>query len=315
MLRKGPIIFLVAAVILAGLAAFGAHRWITTQAELAAAKRVVTAPVVVASQDLEPGQKLEARHLLLLNWPAGNLPPGHFSRVNQVEGRVLKTNVVKGELMVAGKLAQEGLAGGLSAVVPQGFRAITVRVDEVVGVAGFVQPGDRVDVLAMVAKGGGFSQDPAARMVLQDVNVLTVGERFQEETEGGKIKRRKVTVVTLQVTPEQGERLGLVSSEARILLALRNQGDREDVPTPGVHLTSVMPAPATPAPPPPPPKPSVVDAGPKVEIIKVATRVTDIPPETQPQGQAAPKKQEADDGSDPGRKPPCPIPGRAPARR
>jgi pilus assembly protein CpaB len=121
MLRKGPIVFLTAAVLLAGLAAWGAHRWITTQAEQAAAKRVVTAPVVVASQDLEPGQKLEAKHLLVLNWPAGSLPAGHFARAAQVQGRVLKSSVVKGELMVAGKLAQEGLAGGLSAVVPRAF--------------------------------------------------------------------------------------------------------------------------------------------------------------------------------------------------
>jgi pilus assembly protein CpaB len=313
MLRKGPIVFLAAAILLAGLAAWGAHRWITTQADLAAAKRVVTAPVVVASQDLEPGLKLEGKHLLTLNWPAGNLPAGHFSRVAQVEGRVIKAPVVKGELIIAGKLAQEGIAGGLSAVVPPGFRAVTVRVDEVVGVAGFVQPGDRVDVLATVAKGSAFTQDPASKVVLQDINVLTVGERFQEEQEGGKVKRRKVSVVTLQVTPEDGERLGLVSSEARILLALRNQSDHQDPPTPGVNLAALMPAPSAPAPPPPPPPPVVEDTGPKVEVIKVATRVTDTP--VAAQTQASPKPAEGAGESAPARKPPCPITGPAPSRR
>jgi Flp pilus assembly protein CpaB len=103
--------------------------------------------------------------------------------------------------------------------------------------------------------------------VLQDVPVLTVGERFQEESDGGKIKRHKVTVATLQVKPEEGERLGLISSEARLLLALRNQGDHEGQTTPGVFLTSIMPTPVAPAPPPPPP-PAVQDSGPKVEVIK-----------------------------------------------
>jgi pilus assembly protein CpaB len=227
-----------------------------------------------------------------------------------VEGRVLKLGLVKGELVVAGKLAQEGIAGGLSAVVPPGFRAITVRVDEVVGVAGFVQPGDRVDVLATVAKGS-FTQDPAAKVVLQDVNVLTVGERFQEETEGGKVKRRKVSVVTLQVTIEQGERLGLISSEARILLALRNQGDRELPPTSGVLLTSIMPAPSSTAPP-PSPATSLEDTGPKVEVIKGTNRAQQslVPGEMSaksrsqaPAPAAAPSAQ------------PLPVPPVAPARQ
>jgi pilus assembly protein CpaB len=268
MLRKGPMVFLLAAVVLAGIAAWGANQWIRTQADRAAASRVSTSPVVVAAGELEPGQALEGKDLGVVNWPSGSLPAGHFSKTSQLSGRVLKTAVTKGEVMLPAKLAQEGLAGGLSAVVPDGFRAMTVRVDEVVGVGGFVQPGDRVDVLVTMSRAP-FTNDPVARLVLQDLPVLTVGEKFQEEGDGGRTKRRKVTVVTLQVKPDQGERLALVSSEAKIILALRNQGDHEDHGGEGVRFSALAPTPAT-----PPPLKAVAanNAGPRVEVIKVAKR-------------------------------------------
>jgi pilus assembly protein CpaB len=268
MLRKGPIIFLLAAVVLAGIAAWGANQWIRIQADRAAASRVSTAPVVVAAGELEPGQALEGKDLAVINWPSGSLPAGHFAKPAQITGRVVKVGVTKGEVMLPAKLAQEGLAGGLSAVVPDGYRAMTVRVDEVVGVGGFVQPGDRVDVLVTMSRAP-FTNDPVARLILQDLPVLTVGEKFHEEAEGSRTKRRKVTVVTLQVKPDQGERLALVSSEAKIILALRNQGDHEDHSGDGVRFSALAPSP----PPPPPAKPAVEkNAGPRVEVIKVASR-------------------------------------------
>lgn len=268
MLRKGPIIFLLAAVVLAGFAAWGANQWIRAQADRAAASRVSTSPVVVAAGELEPGQPLEGKDLGVVNWPNANLPAGHFSKTAQVAGRVLKVAMTKGEVVLPAKLAQEGLAGGLSAVVPDGFRAMTVRVDEVIGVGGFVQAGDKVDVLATLDRGP-FSQNPATQVVLRAIPVLTVGERLQEEGEGSKAKRRKVTVVTLQVRPEEGERLALVATEGKVVLALRNQGDLQDAATPGISMTALMPG----GPPKPPPAASrqEEEEGPKVEIIKVAT--------------------------------------------
>jgi pilus assembly protein CpaB len=267
MLRKGPLIFLLAALVLAVFAAWGANQWIRTQADRAAASRVSTAPVVVAAGELEPGKALEGKDLAVVSWPSGNLPAGHFSKPAQVTGRVMRVAMTKGEVMLPAKLAQEGLAGGLSAVVPPGFRAMTVRVDEVVGVGGFVQPGDRVDVLVTMSKSP-FSGDPLSRLILQNLPVLTVGEKL-EEGDGGKAKRHKVTVVTLQVNPEEGERLALVSAEAKIILALRSQSDRDDHQGDGVRFSALGPPPA------PPPSAKLTagkDAGPRVEVIKVAKR-------------------------------------------
>lgn len=287
MLRKGPVIFLALALVLAAVAAFGAHRWIKNQAEVAARNRVVLAPVVVASSDLPAGQRLEPSHLALQRWPIANIPAGHFARTADLKGRVLRTPLVPGEVLLPSKLAPKGLAGGLSAVVPEGFRAMTVRVDEVIGVGGFVQPGDRVDVLCTVASGP-FRDDPATRTVLQDVKVLTTGEKV-ETTRGHKPKKQKVKVVTLQLLPHQGERLALAALEGKVLLALRNQGDRNTEKTKGVLLTSLMPALAVPKPK-AAPKQEVAPVKRKdtVEVIKGVTRSLQTPGEPSSAGPAAP---------------------------
>ena len=291
MRRKGPLLFTFVAVVLALTAAWGSQRWLNAQARQAAAIRIPDAKVVVAAGDLASGQKLEGFHLTTISWPRASLPPGHFSKTDKLVGRVMAGPVVKGEVILPSKLAKEGLSGGLSAVVPPGARAVTVRVNEVIGVAGFLQSGDRVDVYVTVNTGQ-YTKDPVSRMILQDVKVLAVGEQVQEQTgpaKGAKsAKVNKVTVVTLQVEPDQGEKLALSSSEGNILLALRNQGDRTAAPTPGVRMTSIMPLPAVvkpevmKAPEPAPqkkaeekkstPAPAQVQQGPQVEVIKGVTR-------------------------------------------
>lgn len=241
MRRQGPALLMLLALILAGVAAWAAHQWIRGQAAAAAANQIRLAPVLTASRDLDAGQLLEDAHLRRQSWPVTNLPAGYLGDPKAVVGRVLKAPVVAGEVILAAKLAPKGLSGGLSAVVPEGFRAMTVRVDEVIGVGGFVRPGDRVDVLVSLAHGP-FRDDPVGRVVLQDVPVLTVGERVQETTKDGKPQKQKAKVATLQVKPEQAERLALASAEGKILLALRNQGDHATPDTAGVRLTLLAPA-------------------------------------------------------------------------
>lgn len=267
MLRKAPLMFMAVALVLAALASWSAHRWIVARANQAATVKVNTGPILVANADLPAGQRLETRHLVTQQWPAGTLPTGHLSKPDQALGRVLRGPLVKGEVILAAKLAPEGLAGGLSAVVPEGYRAMTVHVDEVIGVGGFLQPGDRVDVLLTVNKGA-FQGDPASRVVLQDVPVLTVGEKVNEEAEGSKIKRQKVTVVTLQLKLEQAERLALGANEGKVILALRNQGDRQDQSTGGIRLTALVPSAAA--------APAAAEApkaaAPTIEVIKGVSR-------------------------------------------
>ena len=261
MRRKGPLLFTFLAVVLALTAAWGSQRWLNAQARQAAVTRTPEGKVVVAATNLAAGQQLGKAHLSTISWPKANLPVGHYSSAKKLLGRVVQGPVVKGEVMLPSKLAKEGLSGGLSAVVPAGARALTVKVDEVIGVAGFLQAGDRVDVYVTVASGQ-YSKDPVSRMVLQDVKVLAVGEQIQKEIGAKNAKAKKVTVVTLQVDPVQGEKLALSSSEGKLHLALRNQGDRLDASTEGIRMTALMPAPvntipATVKPDEPAPKPKL----------------------------------------------------------
>ncbi len=241
MARKGPLLLILLALVLAGVAAWGAHRWVRTQAALAARQRVVLKPVVLAARDLPAGHSIKARDLRVVRWPAGSLPRGHFSSPAALKGRVPLTRLFRGEVVLAAKLAAKGLPGGLSSVVPSGFRAMTVKVDEVIGVGGFVQPGDRVDVLVTVERGP-FRDDPVTRTVLQDVKVLTVGEKVAlKKNRGSKPRRHQAQVVTLQLTPGQGETLALAASTGKVLLALRNQADDQRAASAGVRLTTLVP--------------------------------------------------------------------------
>jgi len=240
MRRKAPLLFLFFAVLLAGAAAWGAQIWIKGEAKRAAASQLGLRPVVTAVRDLPAGHILEAADLAAQKWPQNTAPQGHYSAPGKLSGRVVKTPLVKGEVVLEAKLARRGLAGGLSAVVPEGYRAMTLKVDEVIGVGGFVQPGDVVDVLLTVAKGP-FREDPVTRIVLQNVPVLTVGPKVQGE--GDKAKKptqAKQAVVTLKLTPAQAERLALAMLEGKVVLALRNQSDTLDPATAGVRLTALL---------------------------------------------------------------------------
>lgn len=240
MLRKGSLVFLALAIVLAAAAAFAAHKWIERQGAVAAASRIAMTPVVVAARDLPAGQALSAGDLQVNRWPQAGLPQGSFNSVNAIKGRVLKTAASKGEPLLMGKLAPKGLRGGLSAVVPEGYRAMTVKIDEVIGVGGFVQPGDQVDVLVTVAKGP-YQKDPITRTVLQGVKVLTVGEKVDNKKDSKKPRRDKSKVVTLQVTPLQGESLALAAYEGKLILSLRNHADNNELPSKGVRLTTLLP--------------------------------------------------------------------------
>ncbi|MCB2187522.1 MAG: Flp pilus assembly protein CpaB [Deltaproteobacteria bacterium] len=249
---KAPLIFLLVAVLLAGGAAWGAQQWIRLRAAQVAAKRINLVPVMVAGADMPAGTELAPNNLSFQKWPKDALPPGTFSSAPELEKRVLKVPVFRGEPILANKLAAMGLAGGLSAVVPDGFRAMTLKVDEVIGVAGFVQAGDQVDVL-LTFQSGEYRDDPVTRTILQSVPVLTVGEKvIGEDPKSKGAKRVKVTVVTLKLLPEQAERLALGMTSGKVILALRNQGDQTDPKRDGVRLTALLGTAKAPKPGPPP---------------------------------------------------------------
>ena len=237
---------------------------------------VPTRPVVVAEADLRLGTELEASDLRVVNWPVGSVPAGAFDDASQLTGRGLVLSVVRHEPILPGKLAPEGAGAGLPPIIPHGLRAVSVRVNEVIGVAGYVLPGTHVDVLVTVSPTN-RPEHMTSKLVLPDVQVLTAGTRLEQDLD--RDKPIQVTVVTLLVTPEQSERLALASTEGKIQLALRNPLDDSHPDTPGVRpdrlLAGVAPTPKprpvrrvvpVPEPPPPPPPP------PTVEVIRGDTR-------------------------------------------
>jgi pilus assembly protein CpaB len=196
-----------------------------------------TTPVVVAAADLALGTELKKEDLTVVNFPVGAAPEGSFKSANEILGRGLIVSMVKNEPVLGAKLASKEAGAGLPPVIPEGMRAVSVRVNEVIGVAGYVLPGTRVDVLA-TASPTNQTQDTTAKLILSNVQVLTAGTRMEQDQEKGK--PMQVTVVTLLVYPEQSERLALASSEAKIQLALRNPLDQGAPETPGIKPAMLL---------------------------------------------------------------------------
>ena len=234
---------LALAVIAGGGLAYGTYNAISNQPVTTVA--AATQPVVVASADLSLGTELKKEDLTIVNFPQGAAPEGSFARVADIVGRGLIVPLVKNEPVLPAKLASKEAGSGLPPVIPEGMRAVSVRVNEVIGVAGYVLPGTRVDVLA-TASPTSQTQDTTSKLILSNVQVLTAGTRMEQDQEKGK--PMQVTVVTLLVYPEQSERLALASSEAKIQLALRNPLDQGSPETPGIRpaamlgITKVAPA-------------------------------------------------------------------------
>jgi pilus assembly protein CpaB len=261
--------------VVAGLAAVVlAQRWLQERGNVVSGTQVV-----VATRDIELGQPLNASMLQAVPWPAGSVPNGAFGSVGALDGRVLRAQVLRGEPLLEAKLAPVGTKGGLSAVIGEGRRAITVKVNEVVGVAGFALPGNYVDVLVNTQDD---RERPVSKIVLERILVLAVAQEASRDD----TKPRVVNAVTLEVTPDQAERLDLARSVGNLSLVLRNQVDENQAGTEGVRkaeLLGEVPAPivaapepaAAPAPrprlvrrPPPPPKPEPD----RVEVIRGVQR-------------------------------------------
>jgi pilus assembly protein CpaB len=187
--------------------------------------------IVVAAADVNLGQRLAPDMGRLADWPSASLPQGALRDPGQLNGRVLKTSVQRGEPLTEAKLAPAGTLGGLSALITEGRRAITVRVNDVVGVAGFALPGNFVDILVNTqADGEGQGKDNAiSKIVLERILVLAVAQEVSRD----ETRPRVVNAVTLEVTPEQAERLDLARSVGQLSLVLRNQIDPRSAATTG----------------------------------------------------------------------------------
>lgn len=234
---------LLIAILAGGGLAYATYNFVNNKP--AATVAAATEPVVVAAADLQLGSELRKDDLQVLGFPKGKKPAGAFSNPSEIVGRGLIVPVVANEPILAAKLASKEAGSGLPPVIPEGMRAVSVRVNEVVGVAGYVLPGSRVDVIA-TANPTNSPLDATSKVVLANVQVVTAGVRMEADQEKGK--PMQVTVVTLLVTPEQAERLALASTEGKIQLALRNPLDLGAPETPGMKpaiLMGMVKAPAT----------------------------------------------------------------------
>jgi pilus assembly protein CpaB len=185
------------------------------------------AEVIVAANDLQVGARVEERDIKIIKIPNGDLPPGAPRRKADVVGHGVIIPISKGEFILPNRLAGENAGAGLPALIPPGMRAVSVRVNEIVSVAGFVTPGTRVDVLLTGSPGGASEQQTTT--VLQNVAVLASGHTLERTSSG---EAQNTAVITLLVTPDDAQRLTLASNEGRIQLALRNPLDtkQDDVP-------------------------------------------------------------------------------------
>lgn len=219
--------------VLAGLAAaVYAASWVAQRGNIAASK------VVVATMDIELGSKINPQMLSTLDWPTGSVPEGAFTDVKALEDRVVKMGVTRGEAILERKLAPAGTKGGLSAVISQGKRAMTVRVNDVVGVAGFALPGNYVDVMVNTQhdRGQGSSSNQVSMTVLEQVLVLAVAQ----ESSRDDTKPKVVSAVTVELTPEDAEKLDLARSVGTLSLVLRNQMDKKVVATSGMTRDQLL---------------------------------------------------------------------------
>lgn len=217
-------VFLVLGMLLALAAAVYAASWMSRQSGAASRQ------VVVAMVDVEPGSKLSLPMLSLVDWPETAVPAGAFSDLAALQDRVLRLGVLKGEAIVERKLAPVGSQGGLSAVIAEGKRAMTVRVNDVVGVAGFALPGTYVDVMVNTHREQGRGEDAQiSKTVLEQVLVLAVAQQASRDETQPKV----VSAVTLELTPQDAEKLDLARSVGTLSLVLRNQVDRQRVSTRG----------------------------------------------------------------------------------
>jgi pilus assembly protein CpaB len=232
MARMRVFLVLLLALTAGGALALGTYNYVSNAPTAGTPAAIPSKPVVVAASDLTLGQEIAEGDLKVIEWPASSVPAEAISDPKEAIGRGLIMPVVQHEPILQLKLAPKEGGPGLSPIIPPGLRAVSVRVNEVIGVAGYVVPGTRVDVLTVINPGQS-QQTMTSKVILTDVQVLTAGTKLEVTTD--KDKPIPVSVVTLLVNPDEAERLTLASSEGKIQLALRNTLDRSAPNTRGVR--------------------------------------------------------------------------------
>lgn len=228
-------------IVLAGALLFGLLAAVSVSRYLSSAQAYTKSlrGVAVAKVAIPVGTKIIAEQIMLVQFPQESTPDGAFDSAEKLAGRVAVVNIAPREPITEARLAPEGTAGGLSAIIPEGYRAMTVKVDDVVGISGFIMPGTLVDVVVVIVPTDtGIAQDPISKIVLQNIKVLANGQNIdkpESEREANSVK-----AVTLLVLPEQAEKLALASSEGKLQLVMRNSIDQGNEQTQGINKRQLL---------------------------------------------------------------------------
>ena len=242
-MKTPGVIFIVIALVGAAMLSFAAYAWMKKTPVLPPiVEKETIQQIVVASSSIGLGTRVGEENVRLVSWVEKNRPAGYFGSIDQVKGRVLLQNVVENEPIIESKLSPDKTkTAGLVPIIKEGRRAFSIRVTDVINVAGFAIPGTMVDVLVTgnpSHAGGGSNRGPQTKTILQNIPVLTAGQHVERNPDGKPIAN--VTVVTLEVTPEEAERLSLASLEGKIQLALRNPLDQKTEQTPGAEFVGLF---------------------------------------------------------------------------
>ncbi len=267
MFKRRGLFLVVMSLVMGVMAAWAANNWVQQRLGPTGEVEEETDVVAIAAIDIPYGTKVAPRHVKILTLPLGTAPPNAFRTPDDVHDMVATMDVVRGEILMTNRFAVHSGGSTLAALVSEAMRAVTIRVDDVVGVAGFLLPGNRVDVLA--SRVDVRSKRATTETILRNLKVLAVDQTAATTDNDPVIVR----AVTLEMTPAQSETLVKAKEEGTIQLTLRNPGDR-------MELTEVLPPPA-----PAPvvraaPRPAPVrEADPRVTIIR-GTRVDTTNPES-----------------------------------
>src|SRR6266567_6749128 len=236
MRNKRFFIVLAGALVFGLLAAVSVTRYLSSaQAYTKNLNRVAVAKVAIPL-----GTKIIPEQITVVQFPPESTPDGAFESVEKLAGRVAVVNIAPREPITEARLAPEGTAGGLSAVIPEGYRAMTVKVDDVVGISGFIMPGTLVDVVVVITpqEQTAGQAGPISTIVLQNIKVLANGQNIDKPE--NQRDANSVKAVTLLVLPEQAEKLALAASEGKLQLVMRNSIDQGDEQTTGINKRTLL---------------------------------------------------------------------------
>ena len=230
--RRYQLVFL-SAIVVALAATYGVYRVLEQTRD---SNKIPMVPVLVAASDIGEGRRIERLDVTVAQWPTASAPAGAFPSSDSVIGRVTRMAVFKGEPIVPGRLAPPGTGPGLEVKINPGKRAMAVKINDVAGIAGLIQPNSRVDVLVTL-KDDDQNKRQHAKVFMSNMRVLSVGTQVERGSDGNPIQ---ATVAALEVTPDESERLAVAANQGTVQLVLRGYGDPDSIKTKGATSTDVF---------------------------------------------------------------------------